>query len=77
MLGYVMDGETGGAWRGLEQRIELQRTPLKLIKSSKLVQSILSRAIANAMATTHLGETQHDLGTHRMRLFHLLLPVNL
>lgn len=76
MLGYVMDGKTDGAWRGLEQRIELQRTPLKLIDSSRLVQSVLSKAIANAMADTHLGETKHDLDTHHLRLFHLLLPVN-
>lgn len=76
MLGYVMDGRTDGAWSGLEQRIELQRTPLKLIESSKLVQSVLSRAIASAMTSTHLGETEHNLDTHHMRLFHLLLPVN-
>lgn len=76
MLGYVMDGRTDGAWSGLEQRIELQRTPLKLIESSKLAQSVLSRAVASAMASTHLGETEHNLDTHHMRLFHLLLPVN-
>jgi hypothetical protein len=76
MLGYVMDGKTNGAWNGLEQRIELQRTPLKLIDSSKLIQSALSRALANAMANTYLRETEHDLSTRRMRLFHLLLPVN-
>jgi hypothetical protein len=76
MLGYVMDGKTDGAWSGLEHRIELQRAPLKLIDSSKLVQSVLSKAIANAMDGTHLGETEHDLDTHHMRLFHLLLPVN-
>lgn len=76
MLGYVMDGKADGAWNGLEKRIELQRAPLKLIDRSKLVQSGLSRAIANATAKTHLGETEHDLSTHRMRLFHLLLPVS-
>lgn len=59
-----------------EQRIELQRAPLKLIESSKLVQSVLSRAAASAMASTHLGETEQNLDTHHMRLFHLLLPVN-
>ena len=76
MLGYVMDGKADGAWSGLEQRIELQRTPLKLIDSSKLIQSVLSKAIANAMEGTYLGETEHDLDTHILRLFHLLLPVN-
>jgi hypothetical protein len=77
MLGYVMDGKADGACSGLEQRIELQRAPLKLIDSSKLAQSVLSKAIANAMEGTYLGETDHDLGTHHLRLFHLLLPVNL
>lgn len=76
MLGYVMDGKADAAWSGLKQRIELQRTPLKLIDSSKLVQSTLSKAITNAMANTHLGETEHDLDTHHLRLFHLLLPVS-
>lgn len=76
MLGYVMNGNTDGAWGGLKQRIELQRTPLRLIDTSTLVQSALSRAIANATANTHLGETEHDLGTHHIRLFHLLLPIN-
>src|SRR5262249_54355884 len=52
MLGYVMDGKTNSAWSGLEQRIEVQRVALKLIKGSKLVQSVLSRAIENSMANT-------------------------
>jgi hypothetical protein len=76
MLGYVMDGKVDSAWSGLEQGVELRRTPLKLIDSSKLVKSVLSNAIANAMDGTHLGETEHDLDTHHLRLFHLLLPVN-
>jgi hypothetical protein len=76
MLGYVMDGKADRAWSGLEQRIELQRASLKLLDSSKLVQSVLSRAIANALANTHLGETEHALDTLHLRLFHLLLPAN-
>lgn len=76
MLGYVMDGKTDGAWNGLEQRIEVQRTPLKLIASSRLIQSTLSKAIASGMANARLGETVHDLNTRHLRLFHLLLPVN-
>jgi hypothetical protein len=75
MLGYVMDGKSDEAWNGLERRIDFRRKPLKLIKSSKLVMSSLSRTIANAMQGTHLGETEHDLESHRLRLFHLLLPV--
>ncbi|MEA2818063.1 MAG: hypothetical protein QOJ86_67 [Bradyrhizobium sp.] len=76
MLGYVMDGKMAGAWNGLEQRIEQQRTTLRLIDGSKLVKSTLAKAIASATAGTHLGETEHDLDTHHIRLFHLLLPVN-
>jgi len=76
MLGYVMDGNADAAWRELEKRIEVRRAPLKLIDSSKLARSVLSKAIANAAKGTHLGETEHDLDTHHLRLFHLLLPVN-
>jgi len=76
MLGYVMDGKTDSAWSGLEQHIELRRAPLKLIDSSKFVKSALSKAIANAMDGTHLGETEHDLDTHHLRLLHFLLPVS-
>jgi hypothetical protein len=75
MLGYVMDGRSDRAWSGLEKRVEVRRKPLKLVESSKFAKSILSKAIANGMSGTHLGETQHDLGSHRLRVFHLLLPV--
>jgi hypothetical protein len=75
MLGYVMDDKTDKAWTGLEARIEAQRTPLKLVGGSKLVQSVLFEAIAKGIKGTHLGETKHGLGTHELRLFHLLLPV--
>lgn len=74
MLGYVMDGKSDVAWSGLGTFIEGRRKPLKLVVSCKFAKSILSRAIANGMAGTHLGETEHDLGSHRLRLFHLLLP---
>jgi hypothetical protein len=76
MLGYVMDGDADAAWSGLEKRIEVQRVPLKLIDSSRLAKSGLSKAIVNATEGTHLGETEHDLQTCQLRLFHLLLPVN-
>ena len=76
MLGYIMDGESDMAWIGLEKRIRARQTPLKLIENSKLDKSLLSKAIANAMIGTHLGETQHELETHHLRLFHLLLPVH-
>jgi hypothetical protein len=77
MLGYVMDGNADSAWSGLERRIELQRAPLRLIDGSKLVKSALSKATTNAMDGTHLGETEHALDTHHLRLFHLLLPLNI
>jgi hypothetical protein len=76
MLAYVMDGKSDIAWNGLEKRIEDRRMPLKLTDGSRLVTSVLANAIANATKGTHLGETRHDLDTHHLRLFHLLLPVN-
>jgi hypothetical protein len=75
MLGYVMDGKCDAAWNGLEKRIEAQRMPLKLFATSKLLKSKLSQAVARGVGGTHLGETEHDLGTNHLRLFHLLLPV--
>lgn len=76
MLAYVMDGKVATAWSGLEKRIDAQRVPLKLAGSSKLSKSALSKAIGKGMKGSHLGETDHDLVTHRLRLFHLLLPVS-
>ena len=75
MLSYVMDGRSDKAWCGLQKRVKSRRKRLKLIENCELTESVLSKAIANAMAGTHLGETEHDLKTHRLRLFHLLLPV--
>jgi hypothetical protein len=75
MLGYVMDGKTDIAWNGLEKRIDAKRNPLKLSGSSGLVKSGLTKAITIAMTGTHLGETQHDLITGQLRMFHLLLPI--
>lgn len=76
MLAYVMDGDSDQAWDGLKQYIERQRTILKLFENCNLVKSHLSKAIAKGVDGTHLGETEHDLQTHRLRLFHLLLPVH-
>jgi hypothetical protein len=75
MLGYVMDGKADAALSGLEKRIDAQRNPLKLAGSSSLAKSGLSKAIAKGIGGTQLAETEHDLTTHRLRLFHLLLPV--
>lgn len=75
MLAYVMDGKVDTAWDGLAHRIELLRGTLKLIASSKLTKSVLSKAINKGMEGSRLGETKHDLETHHLRLLHLLLPV--
>jgi hypothetical protein len=75
MIAYVMDGKSDAAWVGLEKRVEAQRSTLKLIDSSALTKSTFMKTIAKAMTGTYLGETGHDLATHRLRLFHLILPV--
>jgi hypothetical protein len=74
IFGYVMDGETNKAWDGLATRIEARRQELKLGASSKLLKSKLSHIEASGMPGTLLGETAHQIA-HKLRLFHLLLPV--
>ena len=64
MISYVMDGKCDKAWNGLEERIESQREPLKLIADSRLAKSKLSRAVAKGVDGTHLGETEHDPTRH-------------
>jgi len=75
MLGYIMDGNSDKAWIGLLKRIELRRQPLKLIEATGLAESVLVKTIASGMQGTQLGETEHDLDTYNLRLYHLLLPV--
>jgi len=76
MLGYVMDGKSDDAWGGIGSQIEYQRTALKLKAGCILTRSKLSTAsLKNALSGSHLGETDHDLKTHHLRLFHLILPV--
>lgn len=75
MLGYVMDGKSDEAWVGLGKVISRRRTPLKLAGSYKLEKSALSKAVVKGTTGTHLGETEHDLGSYGLRLFHLILPV--
>ena len=74
MLGYVMDGNTTKAWDGLASRIEERRDSLCLHATSKLAKSTLAQAVSKGITGTHLGETLHDLKTHALRLFHMLLP---
>ena len=75
MLAYIMDGKSDTAWNGLGHHIESQRRPLKLSDKSEFTKSTLSKVLAKAMTGSHLGETEHDLDTNHLRLFHLLLPV--
>jgi hypothetical protein len=75
VLGYVMDGDTKKAWTGVGKRIEACRMPLRLPAEPRFAESPLVGAVAKGMVGTRLGETTHDLGTHMLRLFHMLLPV--
>jgi hypothetical protein len=76
MLGYVMDGRSDEAWSGIGKQIESQRTVLKLSTSCTFAKSTLSKAaLERALNGSHLGETDHDLKTHHLRMFHMLLPV--
>lgn len=75
MLAYVMDGKTEKALRGLAKCIQLRRRALKLVKGSTFEKSVLSGVVKNGVSGTRLGETRHDLQTHKLRIFHLLLPV--
>ncbi|MEJ0088471.1 MAG: hypothetical protein WDM80_01725 [Limisphaerales bacterium] len=75
MLGYVMNGDTGKAREGLVKRIDERRDLLCLSVDSQLSQSTLAHTVNKGMTGTWLGETLHDLKTHSLRLFHMLLPV--
>jgi len=75
MLSYIMDGKSDKAWIGVRKRIELLRHPLKLSETSGLEESMLSKSIEHGMQGTQLGETEHGLNTHNLRLYHLFLPV--
>ncbi len=75
MLGYVMDGDTEKAWTGVDARIEARRVPLRLREASRFVASPLVGVVAGGMVGTRLAETEHDLKTHTLRFFHMLLPV--
>lgn len=70
-----MDGRSDDAWSGIGKQIESQRTALKLSAECSFARTTLSKALERALKGSHLGETDHDLKTHHLRLFHLLLPV--
>jgi hypothetical protein len=75
MLGYVMDGNAGEAFNGIGNQIDSQRVPLRLSSGTRLTQSKLLSVLDRPLDGPLLGETDHDLATHHLRLFHLLLPV--
>lgn len=75
MAGYVMDGKSNEAWEGLGKLIAGRSAVLKLTGSCKLESSVLAKAVAGGVSGTYLGETAHDLGSYRLRIFHLILPV--
>jgi hypothetical protein len=72
-----MDGKTDEAWSGIGKQIESQRTVLQLSTGCTFGGSTLSKVFDQALNGSHLGETDHDLKTHHLRLFHLLLPVRI
>jgi hypothetical protein len=75
MLGYVMDGDSSKAWDGLMKCIDERRNPLKLSPNSGLVKSALLVPVSPNLPVVPLGETEHSLTAHKLRLLHLLLPV--
>jgi hypothetical protein len=75
MLGYVMDANVDAAWAGIDANIASNKNDLCLSSASSLTDSSLSHHVRNGLAGTRLGETFHDLQTHVLRIFHLLLPV--
>lgn len=74
MLGYVMDGDTSRAWKGVATTIQENRIALKLRKNSRLVPTTIAESIATVKPGTRIGETAHELNSHDLRMFHLLLP---
>ncbi len=74
MLGYVMDSDTSRAWRGVGAKIQQRRVSLVVAKDSQLMASTIVDVMENAKPGTCIGETTHDLKSHSLRMFHLLLP---
>lgn len=75
MLGYVMDGDTAKAWSGITKSMDSKRESLGLLAASVLVESTLKKHVGSGLSGTLLGETQHDLSSRPLRMFHMLLPV--
>lgn len=77
MLAYVMDGDCGRAWNGMQDQIESSRSQLQLLATSRLAISPLSQRTQNVVARAHLGETHHTVRAGTLHLIHLILPVGL
>jgi hypothetical protein len=74
MIGYVMDSDSGSAWIGIDRRISAQRLSLRLTVGCRLKESVICKTLVKNFGI-HLGETEHDLGSHQLLILHLLLPV--
>ncbi len=74
MLGYVMDGNTAGAWHGIDASVQSRSVSLRMEGSGKLELSTMGHLSAKGTDGTLLGETLHRLAAGIMRIFHLLLP---
>jgi len=75
MLGYVMDGNVEKAWTGVAARIHAKRDELCLPEKSEFIESSLKHHVGCGVPGTLLGETQHTLSSHILRMLHMLLPV--
>jgi hypothetical protein len=75
MLGYVMDGNIEKAWTGVAARVHGRRDTLCLPTKSEFIESSLKHHVACGVVGTRLGETQHALTSHLLRMLHMLLPV--
>jgi len=77
MLAYVMDGDCGRAWNGVQDQIESSRSQLQLLATSRLAISPLSQRTQNVVGGARLGETHHSVSARHLHLLHLILPVGL
>jgi hypothetical protein len=74
MLGYVMDGDTTGAWNGVATHLQEKRAELRLSLNSQLIDSTIVELDNSAKSGTRVGETAHNMTSHELRMFHVLLP---
>jgi hypothetical protein len=70
-----MDGNVEKAWTGIAARIHARSDELCLPAKSEFIESSLKHHVACGAPGTRLGETQHNLNSHFLRMLHMLLPV--